>query len=132
MSKYRGYISHIWKSTLRLLVLTTAVWLFYNVSLFSAGAASARESSTVVFELSNPVDDPKNFNWFFANVRRDQGAHQAMFEPLFLFNYKPGALDLWLAKSITPNAAQDVWPLKLRADVKWSDSQPGYEGEAQG
>ena len=95
-------------------------------------AQAADRTEKVVLELASPIDDPKNFNWFFPNVRRDQGAHQAMFEPLFLFNYKTGALDPWLAKSSTPNALQDVWPLKVRADVKWSDSKPGREGEAQG
>ena len=84
-------------------------------------------SDRVVFELPKPIDDPKNFNWFFPGVRREQGAHQAMFEPLFLFNYRTGALDPWLAKSITPNDKQDVWTLKLRDDVKWSDSKPGQE-----
>jgi peptide/nickel transport system substrate-binding protein len=90
-------------------------------------AQAPNRADVAIFELPKPIDDPKNFNWFFPGVRREQGAHQAMFEPLFLFNYRTGALEPWLAKSITPNATQDVWTLKLRDDVKWSDSKPGQE-----
>ena len=94
-------------------------------------AQAANRTDTVVFELSTPIDDPKNFNWFFPGVRREQGAHQAMFEPLFLFNYRTGALEPWLAKSITPNATQDVWTLELRDDVKWSDGKPFTADDVQ-
>ena len=94
-------------------------------------AQAANRTDTVVFELSTPIDDPKNFNWFFPGVRRRQGAHQAMFEPLFLFNYRTGALEPWLAKSITPNATQDVWTLELRDDVKWSDGKPFTADDVQ-
>jgi peptide/nickel transport system substrate-binding protein len=98
--------------------------------VLSANVASSQNiarEDRVIFELTKPIVDPKNFNWFFPGVRREQGAHQAMYEPLFLFNYKTGVLDPWLAESITPNAAQDVWTLKLRDDVKWSDSKPGHD-----
>jgi peptide/nickel transport system substrate-binding protein len=80
-------------------------------------------SDKVIFELAQPIDTPSNFNWMFSGVRREHGAHQAMYEPLFLFNYKTGALEPWLAKSIAANKDQNVWTLKLRDDVKWSDSK---------
>ncbi len=82
---------------------------------------------TVFFELSKPIADPTNFNWFTRNSLRENGAHQAMWEPLFLLNYKTGKLDPWLGIDIKreTDATHDVWTLTLRKDVEWSDSTPG-------
>ena len=81
-------------------------------------------NDTVIFELSRPIENPKNFNWYFQKPQflREAGAHQAMWEPLFLLDYNTGKLEPWLAKSpMKPNAAQTEWTLVLRDDVKWSD-----------
>jgi peptide/nickel transport system substrate-binding protein len=101
------------------------VMLWTTLCVGVSEAQIAARNDKVIFELTQPIDNPKNFNWLFTGVRREHGAHQAMYEPLFLFNYKTGALESWLATSITPNKDQDVWTLKLRDDVKWSDSKAG-------
>jgi peptide/nickel transport system substrate-binding protein len=44
-----------------------------------------------------------------------------MWEPLFILNYETGKIQPWVALSFTPNDKQDVWTLKLRDGVKWSD-----------
>lgn len=96
----------------------------------ACGQGAARDSTTVVFELTKPIGDPKNFNWFLKGVPRDQGAHQAMWEPLFLFNYNTGELEPWLAAEpmkpkeppANPTEKFKEWILKLRPNVEWSDS----------
>lgn len=113
-------------------------WAGYLILLLSIGAnpAAAQAVSrqeTAKLELPKPPDDPPNFNWYFRTVnggdRRENGAQQAMWEPLFLFNYDTGKLDPWLALSLEPDAApkpedEKVWTLKLRDKVFWSDGQP--------
>jgi ABC-type transport system substrate-binding protein len=91
----------------------------------STVAQAADRKDQVIFELPGALEDPPNFNWYFpgpnGEARRENGAHQAIWEPLFLFNYKTGSLEPWLAVSLEPNDKQDIWILKLRHDVKWSD-----------
>ncbi|MCP4141064.1 MAG: ABC transporter substrate-binding protein [Chloroflexi bacterium] len=51
------------------------------------------------------------------------GFHQALMEPLFILNYETGEIEPWLGQSMTPNESFDVWTLKLRQGVKWSDGE---------
>ncbi|MCS6835281.1 MAG: ABC transporter substrate-binding protein [Anaerolineae bacterium] len=84
----------------------------------------ARED-TVIFDFDRTVADPTNFNPFTpaGTTNRGSGAHQAMWEPLFILNYTTGQIDPWLGLSFEPNETQDVWTLKLRDGVKWSDGE---------
>ncbi len=82
----------------------------------------ARED-TVIFDLDRTIKDPDNFNWFTPGTKRMHGAHQAMWEPLFILNYGTGDLDPWLGESITANAANDEFTLKIREGVEWSDGE---------
>ena len=52
----------------------------------------ARED-TVIFDLDRTIKDPENFNWFTPGTKRMHGAHQTMWEPLFILNYATGNLD---------------------------------------
>ncbi|MEP7291311.1 MAG: ABC transporter substrate-binding protein, partial [Chloroflexota bacterium] len=85
----------------------------------------ARED-TVIFDIDNadPIPNPDNFNWMVPGTFRNQGAHQAMWEPLFILNYETGEIQPWLGLSFDPNETQDVWTLHLRDGVKWSDGVP--------
>jgi peptide/nickel transport system substrate-binding protein len=97
-----------------------------SVFLINGNPASAQapvRKDIAIFDLAKPIDDPKNFNWFTPGTKREHGAHQAMWEPLFLLDYETGKLEPWLGVSLTPNVAQDVWTLTLRKDVKWSDGK---------
>lgn len=112
----------------------------YAIGLLAAGgflqslaALAVDRKDQVIFELPKALEDPPNFNWYFrapnGEARRENGALEAMWEPLFLFNYQTGKLDPWLADSLTLNfkansADPDVWTLNLRHDVKWSDGTP--------
>ncbi len=88
----------------------------------STGERVARED-TVIFDLDRSIKNPGNFNWLTPGVKRLHGAHQAMWEPLFVLNYATGELEPWLGLSIESNATHDVWTLTLRQGVEWSDGE---------
>jgi peptide/nickel transport system substrate-binding protein len=54
-------------------------------------------------------------------TNRNQGAHQALWEPLFILNYETGEIQPWVGTSFDHNATLDVWTLHIRDGVKWSD-----------
>jgi peptide/nickel transport system substrate-binding protein len=84
----------------------------------------------LIFELAKPMADSNNFNWYYRASVRENGAHQVMWEPLFLLDYKTGNLEPWLAEKLTPNPPPNPnspvteWTLTLRDGVEWSDSNP--------
>jgi peptide/nickel transport system substrate-binding protein len=83
----------------------------------------ARED-TVIFDIDeSEIPNPHNFNWMLPGIRRNQGAHQAMWEPLFILNYETGEIQPWLGTTFTPNDTLDVWTLTLREGIKWSDGE---------
>jgi len=47
-----------------------------------------------------------------------------MAEPLFILNYETGKIEPWLGESMTSNDKMDVWTLKLRKGIYWSDGVP--------
>ena len=82
----------------------------------------AREN-TVIFDLDRTIQDPENFNWMTPGTKRMHGAHQTMWEPLFILNYGTGDLDPWLATSFTGNADSTQFTINLREGVEWSDGE---------
>lgn len=91
-----------------------------------AGQALAQDvarEDTVIFDLDRTIKDPENFNWFTPGTKRMHGAHQAMWEPLFILNYATGELDPWLGETITANDANDQFTMKIRGGVEWSDGE---------
>jgi peptide/nickel transport system substrate-binding protein len=88
-------------------------------------AVAQTRNETVVFDLAQPIPDPENFNWYTPGLKREHGAHQVMWEPLFLVDYNTGELKPWLAISLAPvDSAKPVeWVLTLRKGVTWSDGQ---------
>ncbi|MCK0166717.1 ABC transporter substrate-binding protein [Jannaschia sp. S6380] len=92
----------------------------------SGGMTFAQEvgrEDTVIFDLDRTIQDPENFNWFTAGTKREHGAHQAMWEPLFILNYTTGKLDPWLATGIEPSEDFTEWTMALREGVEWSDGE---------
>lgn len=105
------------------LVMLAAVLALSTVMGAFAQDEVARED-TVIFDIDNSdVPNPTNFNLLVPGTNRNQGAHQAMWEPLFVLNYESGEIQPWQGESFTPNEAQDVWTLKIRDAVKWSDGE---------
>ncbi len=84
----------------------------------------AMRRKTVIFDISSGrVTDPDLWNPYVPGNRRDQGFHQLMIEPLFLSNLLTGEIEGWLGEEMTPNETLDVWTLKIRDGVKWSDGE---------
>jgi peptide/nickel transport system substrate-binding protein len=88
-----------------------------------APTTSVTRENTVIFDLDRTIKTPENFNWLTPGVKRLHGAHQAMWEPLFILSYSTGELQPWLGLSIESNSTHDIWILTLREDVKWSDGE---------
>ncbi len=91
----------------------------------AAGSDAEVRAQTVIFDIDGgKVVDPSLWNPFVPGNRRDHGFHQAVLEPLFILNYQTGEIMPWLGESFTANDTQDVWTLKLRAGIEWSDGKP--------
>ncbi|MEM6384703.1 MAG: ABC transporter substrate-binding protein [Pseudomonadota bacterium] len=104
----------------------TKFMLATSVVALSAGAALARDvprEDTVIFDLDRTIKDPENFNWLTPGTKRMHGAHQTMWEPLFILNYSTGNLDPWLATGFEANADSTEFTIALREDVEWSDGE---------
>ena len=83
--------------TKRLLFFVLVIGLISLVAVSVTAQDVARED-TVIFDYDRTVADPENFNPFTPDGRnnRGNGAHQAMWEPLFILNYETGEVDPWL------------------------------------
>jgi len=90
-----------------------------------AGAQDVPREDTVIFDLDRTIRDPENFNWMTdgTGIRRMHGAHQVMWEPLFILNYGTGELDPWLATGAEGNAESTEFTITLREGVTWSDGE---------
>ncbi len=87
--------------------------------------AREERARTVIFDIDGGrVVSPELWNPFVPGSRRDHGYHQAILEPLFILNYETGKIEPWLGESMTSNETMDVWTLKLRRGVTWSDGHP--------
>ena len=86
--------------------------------------AGGERAETAIFDIDGGrVEAPENWNPLLPQARRDHGLHQALAEPLFMLNYESGEIEPWLGEEMTSNEAMDVWTLKLRDGVKWSDGE---------
>jgi peptide/nickel transport system substrate-binding protein len=86
--------------------------------------ADVDRASTLILDIDGGrVTDPELWNPFVPGNRRDHGYHQAILEPLFILNYQTGEFVPWLGESFTANETLDVWTLKLRQGVEWSDGE---------
>ena len=91
----------------------------------AAHAQDVAREATVIFDLDRTIQDPENFNWFTdgSGVRRISGAHQTMWEPLFILNYATGELEPWLATGHEANEDFTEHTITLREGVTWSDGE---------
>lgn len=105
-----------------LLILLVGLMALFSLT---ALAQDVPREDTLIFDFDRTVTDPFNYNPFTpaGNTNRGNGAHQAMWEPLFILNYETGEIDPWLGESMEVNEALDVWTLTLREGVTWSDGE---------
>ncbi len=113
------------KAHLGRLSLVLIVILLLGTLAAGVSAQDVAREDTVIFDIDDSsVPNPTNFNYLVPGTNQNQGAHQVLWEPLFILNYETGNIDPWLGLSFTANDAQDVWTLKLRDGVLWSDGEP--------
>lgn len=86
-------------------------------------AQDVSRENTVIFDLDRTIQDPENFNWMTPGTKRMHGAHQTMWEPLFILNYGTGDLDPWLATGFDQNDDSTEFTIALREGVEWSDGE---------
>ena len=105
-----------------LLLGSAAIALALTAPAFAQDVA---REDTVIFDLDRTIQDPENFNWMTdgSGIRRMQGAHQTMWEPLFILNYSTGELEPWLGLEATSDDGGLTWTLTLREGVTWSDGE---------
>lgn len=110
-------------STIRRGLTLAIVLAIFSLTVGVMAQDVARED-TVIFDIdSSNIANPTNFNWMVPGTLRNHGAHQAMWEPLFILNYETGEIEPWLATSFDANETLDVWTLNLREGIKWSDGE---------
>ena len=113
------------KTHLGRLCLVLIVVLMLGTLVAGVSAQDVAREDTVIFDIDeSSVPNPTNFNYLVPGTNQNQGAHQVLWEPLFILNYETGNIDPWLGLSFTANDAQDVWTLNLRDGVLWSDGEP--------
>ncbi|MCK0149172.1 ABC transporter substrate-binding protein [Marivita sp. S6314] len=104
---------------LRMAASALAIAAFGGMAL----AQDVAREDTVIFDLDRTIQDPENFNWMTPGTKRMHGAHQTMWEPLFILNYGTGDLDPWLATGFEANADSTEFTITLRDGVEWSDGE---------
>ncbi|MGR3434966.1 MAG: ABC transporter substrate-binding protein, partial [Shimia sp.] len=108
------------------MTLTTRLAGASLIAMMAATGALAQDvarEDTVIFDLDRTIKDPENFNWFTPGTKRMHGAHQTMWEPLFILNYGTGELDPWLATGFTQSDDSSQFTVTLREGVEWSDGE---------
>ncbi|EBA11559.1 ABC transporter substrate-binding protein [Roseobacter sp. CCS2] len=103
----------------KLLLATSA----FAMATSAALAQDVSRENTVIFDLDRTIQDPENFNWMTPGTKRMHGAHQTMWEPLFILNYGTGDVDPWLATGFESNADSTEFTISLREGVEWSDGE---------
>lgn len=109
------------------MTLTKTLTLSLSALALAASGAVAQDvarEDTVIFDLDRTIKDPENFNWLTPGTKRMHGAHQAMWEPLFILNYGTGELEPWLASGFEQNPESTEFTVLLREGVEWSDGEP--------
>jgi len=107
------------------LIVSGSIWS-ENIAAQESTVADtdANRRKTVTFDaVDGTVADPENWNPIAPGRRMDHGFHQAVIEPLFILNYESGEFINWLGESMTANETLDVWTLKLREGITWSDGE---------
>ncbi len=107
-------------------LLTIIAAHVYSFSLLVSAAYPQTTSRDlqIIVGVSETDSALPDFNWFTRGPKREFGAHQAMWEPLFILDHHTGLLKSWLALDISPDSEKKVWKLILREGVFWSDSGP--------
>lgn len=83
----------------------------------------SRRARTLRLPITSRIESPNLWNPMAPGMRDDAGFQCALTEPLFMLNYETGEVEPWLGEEFTANEALDVWTLKIRDGVTWSDGE---------
>jgi peptide/nickel transport system substrate-binding protein len=112
------------KTNIKFFTLSVIVVLVAMLMAVSVTAQDVAREDTVIFDIdAASVGSPFNYNFFIPGTHRNQGMHQAVWEPLFILNYETGEIQPWLGESMVPNETLDVWTLTLFDGIKWQDGE---------
>jgi peptide/nickel transport system substrate-binding protein len=112
------------KTTFKQLGFVMIIVLALGVLAVNVTAQDVAREDTVIFDIdAAAIGSPFNYNWFVPGTDRNQGMHQAVWEPLFILNYETGEILPWLGESMTVNDTLDVWTLKLYDGIMWQDGE---------
>ena len=105
------------------MTIKSTVMLASSLALAAAGGVFAQDvarEDTAIFDLDRTIKDPGNFNWFTPGTKRMHGAHQAMWEPLFILNYESGEISShgWRTAFDTQNDDSTEFTIVLRDGVE--------------
>jgi peptide/nickel transport system substrate-binding protein len=96
---------------------------FGSASSSATGTVTSFPRNETVYTSGTMYSPPSTWNPF--NVGNyTTGAQGLIYEPLFLYDPVKNTYTPWLAASGTWNAANTVYTIKVRDNVKWSDGTP--------
>ncbi len=109
------------------LVIVVALGALTISMVTAQGIPDIPREDTVIFDFdgsSAVYDNPFNHNWLVpGSTGRSAGAHQVVYEPMFILNYETGEIENWLATGAESNDTLDVWTITLREGIEWSDGE---------
>lgn len=121
-STRRDFITRAVAAGMSAAAIGTALQVYDTTEI--AAAQEVERSQTVIFDIdSGRLQSPQLWNPLVPGFRGDAGFNQALMEPLFILNYESGEIEPWLGESFTPNETLDVWTLKIKEGVTWSDGE---------
>jgi hypothetical protein len=91
--------------------------LAFSTLASAALAQDVAREDTVIFDLDRTIQRPGELQLVHRRHQAMHGAHQAMWEPLFILNYTTGQLDPWLATGMRANDDFTEWTITLRDGV---------------
>ena len=89
----------------------------------AAATTEVAREDTVIFDTDQPIEETQSYNVLAGNMNRQHGAHQLMWEPLFILNYEAGQIEPWLASDYASNDDATEWTINLNGAVEWSDGE---------
>jgi len=101
-----------------------ALSLLLSLSATAVEVLKVDRKDTVIFDMdSGKVPNPGHWNPYAQGNRVTQGFQQVLMEPLFILNYETGKIMPWLAEWYKQNNTANVWTIKLRKGIHWSDGE---------
>ncbi len=85
---------------------------------------NASRADTLIIDQPYKLEVTDNWNPYTPGNAFSWGMSEIGMDDLMYLNYGDGKYIMWMADSITSNAASTVWTLKLRKGITWNDGVP--------